>query len=73
MKAAMERHERGDAIVIPILLSPVDWSDAPFSRLQVLPTQAKPITKWRHRDDALADVARGIRDAIERMAARRSA
>src|SRR6266566_7773354 len=30
MKRAMERHERGEAIVIPIILRPVHWQDAPF-------------------------------------------
>src|SRR5260370_30315226 len=33
MKQALERHEAGEARVIPIILKPVDWSGAPFSRL----------------------------------------
>jgi len=33
MKRAMERHEAGEARVIPIILKPVDWSSAPFSKL----------------------------------------
>src|SRR5690349_21283752 len=36
MKRALERHEAGEARVIPIILKPVDWKDAPFSKLQVL-------------------------------------
>src|SRR5947209_3702140 len=35
MKRAMERHEAGDARIIPILLRPVYWQEAPFSKLQV--------------------------------------
>src|SRR2546429_2576925 len=34
MKKAVERHERGEAFVIPIILSPVHWRGAPFGRLQ---------------------------------------
>src|SRR5947207_5640960 len=33
MKRAMERHEKGEAKVIPIILRPVDWHDALFSKL----------------------------------------
>ena len=32
MKLALERHQRGKAIVIPIILRPVEWHEAPFSR-----------------------------------------
>ena len=38
MKWAMDRHERGEARVIPIILRPVDnWKGAPFGKLQALP------------------------------------
>src|SRR5713226_3133531 len=43
MLRALERHERNEAKVIPIILRPVDWSDAPFSRLQALPKDGKPV------------------------------
>ena len=53
LQRAMQRHDAGEAKVIPILLRPVaDWDTAPFARLAVLPTNRKPITKWRNRDDA---------------------
>src|SRR5437868_2468240 len=66
LQRAMERHDAGEARVIPILLRPVaDWDTAPFARLAVLPTNRKPITKWRPRDDGWANVAAGIRRALE--------
>ena len=34
MTRAMERHEAGDAAVIPIILRPCDWKSAPFGKLQ---------------------------------------
>src|SRR6202011_4498990 len=64
-KRAMERHEAGKARVIPILLRPTDWKGVPFEKLQVLPTDAKPVTKWQNRDDAFLDITRGIRNAVE--------
>ena len=68
MTRALERHEAHEARVIPILLRPVDWKGAPFAHLQALPTNAKPVTTWSNRDEAFADVAAGIRRAIEALA-----
>jgi outer membrane protein assembly factor BamB len=67
MKRAMERHEQGDAHVIPVILRPVYWQEAPFGKLQVLPTGAKPVSSWSNLDDALFDVAEGIRKRIEKL------
>ena len=61
LKIALERHARREAIVVPIILRPVDWSSASFAYLQALPRDARPVTSWPDRDEALADVARGIR------------
>jgi hypothetical protein len=33
MERAMERHERGEARVIPIILRPIHWQGAPFGKL----------------------------------------
>ena len=65
MKRALERHEAKQALVIPIVVRPVDWTTAPFARLQALPTNGKAITSWKNRDEALTDVAAGLRKAIE--------
>lgn len=65
MQRALERHQANEARVIPILLRPVDWKNAPFAHLQMLPTGARAITDWRNQDKAFADVAAGIRRAVE--------
>ena len=65
MTRAIERHEAGEAIVIPVILRPCDWKDTPFSKLQALPKDAKPVTTWSNRDEAFLDVARGIRAAVQ--------
>ena len=64
MKRALERQGAGEAWVIPILVRPTDWRDAPFAHLQVLPTDVKPLTSWQDEDAALADIAAGIRRVI---------
>src|SRR6266516_1583884 len=69
MKRAIERHERGEAKVIPVILRPVYWQKSPFAKLQALPTNAKPVTGsgWHGLDEAFFDVAEGIRKAIEKL------
>lgn len=64
LNRAMERHHAGEAQVMPIVLKPVDWSGAPFGKLQALPKNAKPVTTWDNRDEAFLNIAQGIRKAI---------
>ena len=62
MKQAIDRHNAGEARVIPILLRPTDLQGAPFDKLQMLPTGAKAVTKWRRRDDAFTNIVQGLLD-----------
>jgi hypothetical protein len=68
MQRAMERHEAGEARVIPIILRPMDWHSAPFGKLQVLPKDGLPVTSWGNQDDAFVDITRGIRSIAEELA-----
>ncbi len=65
MKTAIKRHIKSEARVIPIALRPCHWKPAPFAKLQGLPKDMKPITRWEDRDEAFALVAEGIHRAIE--------
>ena len=66
-KRALDRHDKGEATVIPVLLRPVDWEGAPFARLQGLPIDLRPVTTWTNKDEAFKNIAQGIRRAIEGM------
>src|SRR5437773_2327810 len=67
MDRAMARHVANEARVVPVLLRPVDWTGAPFSSLQMLPSNAIPVSSWSNRDEALQDVARGIRQIVTEL------
>lgn len=69
MTRALERHNLGDARVIPIILRPVDWHSASFGKLKALPTDGKAVTEWTNRDSAWKTVATGIRTAAEGLRA----
>lgn len=64
MQHALERHEEGTCKVIPILLRPTFLDAAPFNKLQMLPTDAKPVTRWLDRDEVLQDVTVSIHIVI---------
>jgi TIR domain len=67
MKRAIERHQAKTALVIPILLRPCDWQGSPFSALQGLPKDLKPVTLWSDQDSAFLDIAKGIRKAVDSL------
>ncbi|MBE7385847.1 MAG: SUMF1/EgtB/PvdO family nonheme iron enzyme [Leptolyngbya sp. SIO1E4] len=67
MHQALERHEAGEANVIPIILRSVDWLGTPFGKLQALPRDGKPVITWEDRDEAFMNIVRGIRRAAERV------
>lgn len=69
MQRAMERHESGEAIVIPVILRSCEWHHAPFGKLKAVPLDGKPITQWTDIDDALLQVAKAIREAAGRKTA----
>ena len=67
MKRALSRQNEGNACVVPILIRDCDLKGAPFTSLQWLPTGSKPVKKWRDRDEAWTDVAKGIRKLVENL------
>ncbi len=62
MRRAMERHDSGDTVIVPVILRPVNWEGAPFARLQALPDDGRPVTLWPNVDEAFAQVARRVRE-----------
>ena len=65
MTEALERHDKEDTIVVPIILTPCSWQNTPLSALQLLPSNATPISKWEHgKEDAWYEIGRGIEKTI---------
>ncbi|WP_313433615.1 toll/interleukin-1 receptor domain-containing protein [Stutzerimonas nitrititolerans] len=70
MKRAIERHQAGDAIVIPVILRACDWHYAPFGKLLGTPQDGKPVTLWPDRDEAFLQVAKEVRKAAEKLSSK---
>jgi hypothetical protein len=67
MQDALERHEKRTARVVRVILRPVDWHDAPFSKLQASPKDGKAISTWTNRDLAYRNVVDGLRSVIREL------
>jgi hypothetical protein len=71
---AMVRQSQKEAVVVPIIVRPCDWKDAPFGSLQAIPTDGKPVTKWSNRDEAWTDVVLKLKitvmEVLQRVQAR---
>ena len=67
MTRGLERHEAGEARMVPVIVRACDIEGAPFAKLQALPKDAKPVTSWPNRDEAWTSVAKGIRKVTEEM------
>lgn len=72
MARTLERHDSGDAVVIPVILRPCEWQEAPFGKLNATPPDGRPITKFADRDDAMLEVAKSVRAAAEKINERKT-
>ena len=66
MVRALERHEAGEACIIPVIVRDVNWHKAPFGRLQALPPNGLAVDLWPNRDTAWRQVSEGIERVIAR-------
>jgi internalin A len=68
MARALELHEKGEARVVPVIVRDVHWTVIPqLSKIQVLPRDGRPVSRWRPKDRAWLDVSERIRTIIEAM------
>jgi internalin A len=67
MKRAIERHENGEARVIPVIVRDCNWKRAPFGKLQAVPKDGKAVDTWPNRDSAWRNVSEEIEKAAESL------
>jgi tetratricopeptide (TPR) repeat protein len=64
IKRAVERHEKGQAVLIPIMLRKCDWGETSFNKIQALPKNAKPVKNFEDEDEAFYSIVEGIKSSI---------
>lgn len=66
MQRALERHDAGEARVVPIIVEPCDWAAMPqLRRLKAVPKDAVPISDWANANTAYLDVVQEIRRIVD--------
>jgi hypothetical protein len=64
MRVAIERHNRHEAVVIPVILRLCHWYDLPFGKILAATVDGKPVTQFPSLDEGFYQVV----DAIKRAA-----
>ena len=62
---AMGRRARGTIRVAAVVVRPCDWKATTAVGFKLLPTDGKPVSRWRSQDQALLDVTQGIRKVVQ--------
>lgn len=65
LKRALEKHDEGSAIVIPVILHPCDWHSAPFGHLRATPTDGKPVSIFANQHEAFTIITKDIREVAQ--------
>jgi len=72
MKYAIERHDKKESVVIPVILRPCDWHDTPFGKLLATPTDGNPVVKYPRLDDAFLEITNEIKKTVNDINGRKN-
>jgi hypothetical protein len=70
MHRAVKRHMDGACVILPIRLDESSTEDTPFAILPTLPSNGRPLKKWKDHGGAMQDIYNSIKEAIRRLQAR---
>ena len=63
VRRAIEKHNAGEALVIPVIVRPCSWKSTPFAHLQAMPIYrgiTKSVQEWQPQDKAWHQVVLDI-------------
>jgi hypothetical protein len=72
MNEALARHDRGEAVVIPVILRPCHWTGLPFGKLQAATREGKPVEKYPSYDEAFLEIIQGIEAVAKNVLTQRN-
>ncbi|MDP2285899.1 MAG: toll/interleukin-1 receptor domain-containing protein, partial [Pseudohongiella sp.] len=72
MGTALQRHERGEAIVIPVILRPCAWKQLPFGKLLAATVDGKPVVQFPSFDEGFVQVVDAVSRALDKLSAQNS-
>lgn len=63
---ALELHQQGKIVIVPVIVEACDWHSTPFSDLKALPKDGKPISTWSNINTAFLDVITNLRSLLKK-------
>jgi internalin A len=66
---ALELHQQGETIVVPIVLESCRWDKTALGTLNALPEKARPLNKWKPAPDGWNSIANGLAQVFEKLMA----
>ena len=64
MQRAIERANKVDCILIPIIVRPCLWKVTPIKDILVLPKDGTPISQYADKDEAYLEIVSAVNDMI---------
>jgi len=61
MQAALEKAERGEMTIVPVIAEPCDWLSSPLKKFKAVPKDGKPISEWTNANNAYLDIVQELR------------
>ena len=65
LEKAFELHDKGKAVVIPVILRNCMWQHTPFAKYQALPKDGKAVKSFLDADEAFTGIAEGIMSKVK--------
>lgn len=65
--AALARHRAGNAVLIPVVLSPYTWANSPLEKFQCVPRDMQEVTSWPDRKKAWKLVSEEIQAEAHKL------
>ncbi|TDO13932.1 toll/interleukin-1 receptor domain-containing protein [Halomonas ventosae] len=69
MERALQRHDRGEAVVIPVILRPCAWHQLPFGKLLAATKDGKPVVQFPSYDEGFVQVVDSVSRALDKVGA----
>lgn len=69
MERALQRHDRGEAVVIPVILRPCAWHQIPFGKLLAATKDGKPVVQFPSYDEGFVQVVDSVSRALDKVGA----
>ncbi|MBV6441307.1 MAG: toll/interleukin-1 receptor domain-containing protein [Haliscomenobacteraceae bacterium CHB4] len=64
-RMALDMNRRGEAIIVPVLVRPTDFSSLPFNRFQAIPKEEGPVSTSKNREKTWEQVIKELTPLID--------